>query len=903
MKLSEVKRLKVAELRAMLKERGLDTKGLKAELVGRLMSAFEAKLQAPESSDLGQDKGVPGLGEEPKPQDDESPRASTMLAMEREFPLPGEEAKVTGHDGDVAGAASSEMMVGPGADCSPTGADTEAPAISAAELDNMSTSQLEDVCVISTFAMSLCAETTADKEGSMDQTSLNQQVEQQQHVTQEESAQEQQSEVERALGVSKRTATQEAMEEEKTTSNQQQLNTASMSTSPIQNTFNTSQISLIDIGYQDTSMLVVGQSKEEHAGSAVEEEDSLSMVAQRGSSTEPSLSLGSVSVTSDQTSQDTVFHMEKAKENRPGGGGEKRWVKRPAQGEVTRGRAYYEFKEEIQYNRAKSPLPQPESNGVDTEEGRVRLDSYGGDLHFEVGRDGCSGQPRFWERCPLLWSGCRLTHGTHQGRVGFEARFEKKLVSPSLDPEDPEHHGLRLGWSVEHWNSSLMLGDVDLSYGYDARGRKVTAGKEEEFGEPFSEGDVIGCYASFSKEEGVELSFHKNGRLMGVAFHLSPAVLWGSVLYPHVLCKNTSITLNLDPTSPPWYPSPAGYTPIPSLPAGQRLSAPTPPTSKLQCEVLMMVGLPGAGKTHWARAHMKQHPEKRYTLLGTAGLLPCMKGQGRRESRLQQASQCLSELIKVAAQTPRNYILDQPNVHPSAQRQRLLWFGGFRRRAVVVFPSKEEWKRRLQEQQEEEGDQIPETDLHKVKVSCTLPEQGDLLEKVLFVELAREESQALLEGYKKEAKSLLPPVSSAPKQRKKPRIRYNNPSSLGLQSYHLNKTRFGRMATRDYNPPNPLPKGQTDGGYNPVAAGDLRGWDRTWFNQGQPYPYGQQQYWAPQQLRYWNQSYQDQDYYGNKNQGYQDQGYYGNKNQGYQDQGYYGNRNYAYDSYHYQGYC
>lgn len=38
-------------------------------------------------------------------------------------------------------------------------------------------------------------------------------------------------------------------------------------------------------------------------------------------------------------------------------------------------------------------------------------------------------------------------------------------------------------------------GDEDLSFGYDARGRKVTAGKEEEFGEPFSEGDVIGCYA------------------------------------------------------------------------------------------------------------------------------------------------------------------------------------------------------------------------------------------------------------------------------------------------------------------------------------------------------------------------------------------------------------------------
>lgn len=285
----------------MLKERALDIKGLKAELVGRLMSAFEAELQAPESSDLGQDKGVPGLGEEPKPQDDDSPRASTVLAMEREVPLPGEEAKATGHDGDVAGAASSEIMVRPRADCSPIGADTEAPAISAAKLDNTSTSQLEDVCVISTFTMSPCAKTTADKEGLMEQTSLNHQ---QQHVTQEESAQEQQGEGEHARGVSKRTATQEA-EEDKTTSNQ--LNTTSMSTRPIQNTCNTSQISRIDIVYQDTSMLVVGQSKEDHAGSAVEnrveEEDSVSMVAQRGSCTASSLSLGSVA--SDQTSQDT----------------------------------------------------------------------------------------------------------------------------------------------------------------------------------------------------------------------------------------------------------------------------------------------------------------------------------------------------------------------------------------------------------------------------------------------------------------------------------------------------------------------------------------------------------------------------------------------------------------------
>lgn len=42
MKLADIKKLKVAELRSRLKELGLDVKGLKAELVDRLCSALQA---------------------------------------------------------------------------------------------------------------------------------------------------------------------------------------------------------------------------------------------------------------------------------------------------------------------------------------------------------------------------------------------------------------------------------------------------------------------------------------------------------------------------------------------------------------------------------------------------------------------------------------------------------------------------------------------------------------------------------------------------------------------------------------------------------------------------------------------------------------------------------------------
>ncbi|KAK9518203.1 hypothetical protein VZT92_023515 [Zoarces viviparus] len=451
--------------------------------------------------------------------------------------------------------------------------------------------------------------------------------------------------------------------------------------------------------------------------------------------------------------------------------------------EMGRGRAFYEFKEEIRYKRAKSPQPPVDREETEAEdEDKVRLDPYDSHLHFEVGPDGACGQPRFWARFPSLWSGCRLTHGVLQGEVGFEVRLERKLLTTQLEEqEDMEPCGLRVGWSMA--NTSLLLGEDDFSFAYDGRGKKVSGGKEEAFGELLSEGDIIGCYASFSTDGAVELSFHKNGRVMGEAFSLEASVLKCGPLFPHVLCKSCSVRLLLDPTAPPWYPGPPGFTPLAALSARQRVRSTLPPTFRAQCEVLLMVGLPGSGKSHWARTHVKQHPEERYKLLGTEELLACMISGGQRDSRLQQASQCLTDLIKMAAQTPGNYILDQGNILFSARRYKLQLFAGFRRRVVVVFPSADEWKRRMSRHQMSNGEQIPETALLKLQVSCSLPEQhSNLLEELQYVELPREQAQTLLQEYSQEARRLLPPI---PKQeKKKPRHHKKRPHPHGPPPSH-----------------------------------------------------------------------------------------------------------------------
>uniref|UniRef100_A0A1A8N348 Heterogeneous nuclear ribonucleoprotein U-like 2 n=1 Tax=Nothobranchius pienaari TaxID=704102 RepID=A0A1A8N348_9TELE len=349
-------------------------------------------------------------------------------------------------------------------------------------------------------------------------------------------------------------------------------------------------------------------------------------------------------------------------------------VESPVSQDTGRGRAFYEFKEEIRYKRVKSPQPLQEREGTEKHGGdKVQLDPHAHHLHFDLSPDGSCGQPRFWDQFPLLWSGCRLSHGVQQGSVGFEVRLERTLLSMEReDREVREPYGLRVGWSVA--DSSLLLGS-----------------------------------------------------------------------------------------------GPMGFTPLAALPAAQRVCSTSTPTTRAQCEVVMMVGLPGSGKTFWAQNHMKQHPKKKFTLLGTEELLACMISGGQAEGRLQQASQCLTELIKIAAETPGNYILDQCNVLISARRHKLQLFAGFRRRVVVVFPLENEWKRRLSQHRLKDGGNIPETALLKLQVSCSLPEpQADLLEELQYVELSQERAQILLKEYQDNAHRLLPPVPR--QEKKKPRF-------------------------------------------------------------------------------------------------------------------------------------
>ncbi|KAF8651298.1 hypothetical protein HU200_063550 [Digitaria exilis] len=426
--------------------------------------------------------------------------------------------------------------------------------------------------------------------------------------------------------------------------------------------------------------------------------------------------------------------------------------------------------------------PQAEEDATPTQPPppRVALNPADCDLDFDVGGGGgLEGSALHEGGFAYCWSGARATVGARGGgrycfgcRIVAEQPVEMDLTAPD------EHHLCRIG--VSRGDDPVgALGESDHSFGFGGTGKFSHQRRFADYGVRFGVGDTIVCAVDLDSKPMASVGFARNGQWLGIAKHFDAGekglglvdapvrpMQWESALFPHVLLKNVVVEMQfsredgLEPVD--------GYEPWASaLADGNAVFGPL--FEQSECEVMMMVGLPASGKSTWAEKWVKEHPEKRFILLGTNLALEQMKvpgllrknNYGERFDRLMEcATWIFNKLLTRAANAARNFIIDQTNVYRSARIRKLSPFANYHKTAVVVFPPPSELKSRAAKRFGEMGKEVPAEAVNEMTANFVLPLSKDMrgskepFDEVIFVELSRDEAQRNLD----EMQRLLPRI-------------------------------------------------------------------------------------------------------------------------------------------------
>ncbi|XP_058749850.1 uncharacterized protein LOC131622839 [Vicia villosa] len=324
--------------------------------------------------------------------------------------------------------------------------------------------------------------------------------------------------------------------------------------------------------------------------------------------------------------------------------------------------------------------------------------------NFNIECNGLVGYGLHKEGFGYCWSGAKASVGITKGRYCYGCVILSAQPVDTDDTPPDQRHLCRLG--VSRGDDAVgTLGETKHSYGYGGTGKFSNAGKFLNFGDRFGVGDTIVCCVDLESKPMASIGFSKNGKWLGTAIQfdvsslglgadssLSKVSPWEWAFFPHALLKNVVVRMqfNVEQGLVPQ----EGFRPWALAVAdGNAVMGPSFSDPK-DCELMMMVGLPASGKTTWAEKWVKDHPEKRYVLLGTNLILEQMKvpgllrknNYGERFDRLMdKASSMFNVILSRAANIPRNYIIDQTNVYKNARKRKLMPFVDYQKVAIYLF--------------------------------------------------------------------------------------------------------------------------------------------------------------------------------------------------------------------------
>lgn len=156
-------------------------------------------------------------------------------------------------------------------------------------------------------------------------------------------------------------------------------------------------------------------------------------------------------------------------------------------------------------------------------------------------------------------------------------------------------------------------------------------------------------------------------------------------------------------------------------------------------EFIMLVGLPGSGKSTYIEKLLEKYPERDYVIISSDDIIEevALK-EGKTYSEVFEktvgyATAEMKRRAKAAAADGRNIIWDQTNMTVKSRTSKMKDFAGYNFSAVVFSLTDEELNRRLKKRESETGKVIPGFIIKNMANSYVAPSKSEGFENIQYI--------------------------------------------------------------------------------------------------------------------------------------------------------------------------
>ena len=162
-------------------------------------------------------------------------------------------------------------------------------------------------------------------------------------------------------------------------------------------------------------------------------------------------------------------------------------------------------------------------------------------------------------------------------------------------------------------------------------------------------------------------------------------------------------------------------------------------TSETENVLIMLVGLPGSGKSSITRSILDKNPDMDFEVISSDNIIVELgesEGLSYKESFEKYIGKATGDMwirAKQAKNNGKNIIWDQTNLTPKSRKKKLELFKHYTKISIICSPTEPELKERLKKREREDGKEVPDHIIKSMSRTFKMPSKDEGFSKIKVI--------------------------------------------------------------------------------------------------------------------------------------------------------------------------